>query len=131
MSVRKGIAAFALAAACLRFEPEIVEISGRLELRSFPGPPNYESVADGDDEERAFILVLAEAVCVDARPGSGLNEWPLSGIREVHAYSSKVELAKLVGKRVSLSGTLFTGHTGHHHAPVVLEVTSARSEHER
>ena len=38
---------------CLKYEPEIVEVAGVLETKTFPGPPNYESIEAGDRPETA------------------------------------------------------------------------------
>jgi hypothetical protein len=40
------------------------ELTGRLELQTFPGPPSYESIKDGDDIERGFYLKLDAPVDV-------------------------------------------------------------------
>ena len=53
-----------LASSCLAgnaivtYEPEIVELVGTLDLQTFPGPPNYDSIQKGDDIERHFYLKL-------------------------------------------------------------------------
>ncbi len=37
-------------------EPEIVELTGILNLQTFADPPKYESIKDGDAIERYFFL---------------------------------------------------------------------------
>lgn len=115
-------------ADCLRFESANTEIVGALIERHFPGPPNYESVARGDVDERAFIVELGSPVCVEAEPGEEAPEAPLSGVCSVHVYSTDIDLGRFVGKRLVIRGRIFEAFTGHHHAPVVLEVTSVRAE---
>lgn len=44
-----------------------MELAGTLDLQTFPGPPNYESIATGDEMERHFYLKLD--VPVDVVPG--------------------------------------------------------------
>ena len=36
---------------CLLYEPQIVSLAGTLRRKTFPGRPNYESVARGDEAE--------------------------------------------------------------------------------
>ena len=40
-----------------------IQLSGRLDHRVFPGPPNYEDVQKGDAPESAYILELASPRC--------------------------------------------------------------------
>ena len=101
--------------------PVIAE--GRLTLRSFPGPPNYESIAAGDAEERAFILELPASACID--DGGDFAD-PGERFVTVHVVALRSDLAgrlrSSVGSEVAVSGEGFAAHTGHHHAPLVLMV---------
>jgi hypothetical protein len=49
---------------CLPYEPNSVQLTGRIVRKVFPGPPNYESVKEGDKPEGAYILHLAKPICV-------------------------------------------------------------------
>ncbi len=40
---------------CLSYEPNIVTLSGTLVRKTFPGPPNYESVKKGDKPESKLV----------------------------------------------------------------------------
>ena len=51
---------------CLLYEPASVTLTGRVSLKAFPGPPNYESIAEGDTPEAAWLLRLAKPICVKA-----------------------------------------------------------------
>jgi hypothetical protein len=42
-----------------------VTVTGTLTKQLFPGPPNYESVAKDDAEEKALILELPARMCAD------------------------------------------------------------------
>ena len=48
---------------------------GTLERKTFPGPPQYESIAAGDEPETVWLLKLDAPVCVSADPNdpSGIN----------------------------------------------------------
>ena len=127
LTLSSALPSAAALAECLRFEPAEVELSGTLAARVFPGPPNYESVVAGDRAERAFILTLTRAICVDADPQSEINGESQAGIQEIHIWWPDGDLAVLVGKRVVVRGRLSTAVTGHHRTPVILDVTHARA----
>lgn len=46
------------------YEPAKVVLSGKLDLQTFPGPPNYESIKSGDEIETHFYLKLNRAINV-------------------------------------------------------------------
>jgi hypothetical protein len=95
-----------------------IRATGRLKLVSFPGPPNYESIAEGDEEERVFMLELASADCVD------LDAETSEMMMDVHVSSSEPKLMdalrRAVGRKVTVRGEAFAAHTGHHRSPVVV-----------
>jgi hypothetical protein len=98
-----------------------VTASGRLTLQLFAGPPNYESIAGGDAEERTYILELPGATCIV--DGGDFGD---PSVRFVTVHVSTAEdallgvLAAAVGRRVTVSGEGFGSRTGHHHAPLVI-----------
>ena len=98
-----------------------VSVQGRLTRQIFPGPPNYESIAAGDAEERIFIVELPGEVCVD--DGGDFAD-PSERFITVHVSSSDQVLMDVlgaaVGRRVTVVGNGFASHTGHHHAPLVV-----------
>src|SRR5690242_5188894 len=49
---------------CLPYEPLIVELRGVLIQRTFPGPPNYESIRKGDRAETSWLLDRPDSICV-------------------------------------------------------------------
>ena len=117
------------AASCARFEPAATRLSGTLVLRDYAGPPNYEDVARGDRLERQWILVLDAPLFVDADPRSDINRDPVSGVREVQLVVTpgQADPARDRGRRITVSGNLFTAHTGHHRTPVLLSVDALPS----
>jgi hypothetical protein len=46
------------------YEPAVIELAGRLDLQTFPGPPNYESIRKGDEAERNLYLKLDNSIDV-------------------------------------------------------------------
>ena len=112
------------AAACLKYEPEQVALSGTLHRATFPGRPNFESIADGDEAETGFYLTLGQAICTE---GNGDPERePRKDVREIQLVLTPAQYAALrpqLGKQVQLRGKMFSSFTGHHHADVLLRVT--------
>jgi len=113
------------------YEPFIVELSGILDLQTFPGPPNYESIQNGDDVERHFYLKLD--VPVDVIPK---GKHPTVVEPEIERNVRIMQLAisgeddalwarfRKIGRggHVKITGSLFHRFTGHHHSRVLLEV---------
>jgi hypothetical protein len=111
-------------ADCLEYGP-VVQLAGKLVRQTFPGPPNFASVAQGDTPEVAWILHLDKPVCVRARPGDDIDVAVshLHDLQLVLGSDNNYQRAEeLLSRRVIVSGVLFGAHTGHHHTPVLLAV---------
>src|SRR5262245_44014336 len=52
-----------IADKCLSYEPTEVTLKGTLHAQVFPGPPNYESIKNGDRKETALLLKLSGNIC--------------------------------------------------------------------
>ena len=111
-------------AQCLTYGP-MITVSGTLERERFPGPPAYQSIAEGDEPETVWLLKLDTPECVAADPtdASGIN----GAVRSVKAIQLLLtdEQYKLyagwVGGHAVLKGRLLGAMTQHHHTPVVLD----------
>ncbi|AMB45482.1 hypothetical protein Y590_11235 [Methylobacterium sp. AMS5] len=115
----------AAAAPCYRYT-ERLTFSGTLAIKTYPGPPNYESVAQGDRPETVLVLLLPKPVCIEANKAdaSGLDE-AVSGVRAVQLAATRKQLGVSSGQKVRVSGTVFAAHTGHHHTPIVMSEVKA------
>lgn len=116
--VMSAVAQGALA-QCFNTWTDTVSVTGALERLTFPGPPNYESIAQGDTAEPGFYLRLAHPICTKADEVSDAQR----NVRLVQLVLDSAGYAALrpqLGHRVTLRGTVFGQHTGHHHAPVLL-----------
>jgi hypothetical protein len=95
-------------------------LTGVLRAERLAGPPNYESISNGDAEENAFILELPARICAD--DGEFIDG--STSFDRVQVSSSVPALLKdlsaAVGRRVTVHGEAFGAHTGHHHAPLVI-----------
>jgi len=111
--------------ACVHMDKDTVAITGRLERRTYPGPPNYESVKTGDAAETGFYLVLAAPICSQpgATAGGKRNVRLVQLVLDQRGYDS---LRPRLGKSVTLRGTMFEAITGHHHAPLLLDLSYLR-----
>ena len=114
-------------APCLAYEPSEVRLTGSLERQTFPGPPNYESVRNGDPAETYWLLKLTRPVCVTeskTAPDLDSKQDNINRIQLVLTPEGYSKYKSFVGSRVEVTGTLFGAITGHHHTPVLLEVKS-------
>jgi Domain of unknown function (DUF4431) len=114
-----------LQSECLSYDPSVVTLSGTLVRKTFPGPPNYESVKKGDKPETSWLLDFPESVCVNEdKVEPDLNP-KRSAVREIQLVLQPQQYGQhksLVGTPVIATGTLFGEHTAHHHTPVLLMV---------
>ena len=111
---------------CLSYEPAVVRVNGTLIRKTFPGPPNYESVRRGDKPETYWVLDLPRPVCVDQdqrSPDLNPAHKKVSQIQLVLPPDAYRKYKELIGKQVVATGTLFGRHTGHHHTLVLLTVS--------
>jgi len=110
--------------SCLGYEPDTVQVAGTLGRHVFPGPPAFRSVAEGDVPEEGFYLHLAEPVCTVGDTLSP-DAYPVPATDTIQLVLDSTTYARLrprLGTTVTLRGTLFARHTGHHHAPLLLQV---------
>lgn len=115
----------AVQAQCISYGPDVV-LTGKLDRLTFPGRPNYESITNGDEAETGFYVRLSHAVCTKGDPESE-DEYPQQNVRLVQLVlkpSQYNDLRPFLGQQVRVRGELFASHTGHHHAPLLLQVKS-------
>jgi hypothetical protein len=116
-----------VAASCLQWDVAGVTLNGNLTKQTFPGPPNYESIADGDAPEVYFILHLDRPICVSGK--ESLNgDVETTGVEDVQLVflgAVPASVSSEVGKHVAVTGQLFLAQSGHHHTKVLFEVTPA------
>ena len=123
------------------YEPSIFKFSGVLDLQTFPGPPNYESIKEGDEIERHFYLKLNHPINVIPNPKEKNHEFENATVeKNVRIFqlvisadgSAKSESIwkflrkKGKGKKVEITGSLFHRFTGHHHSRVLLSVNNVQ-----
>lgn len=111
---------------CLDYEPSIVELTGTIKRVVFPGPPNYESVTEGDEPELYWVFYLDSEICVNGDPKNDFNtaETKIKSLQLLIGSYNKYR--HLLGQKVTVKGILTHSFTGHHHTPVMLGVKDIR-----
>ncbi len=112
----------------LKYEPAIVTLQGVLSLQDFAGPPNYESVARGDELERYWILTLPKSIQMLGSSDDSLL-YPQDRVKEIQLVCSEgcgKDFSFVVGAKVTLVGTLYAAFSGHHHKGVLMKVQKVK-----
>jgi hypothetical protein len=115
----------AIESHCLSYEPSVVKLTGILQRKVFPGPPNYEDLRRGDAPEVIWLLNLAAPICVNedkAQPDLNPAHDKARTMHLVIPAEFYSKYKELLGKQVTVTGTLFGAHTAHHRTPVLLTV---------
>jgi hypothetical protein len=110
---------------CLSYEPAEVTLKGTVSEVTYPGPPNFESIAADDRAETYFILTLAKPVCVAAPADpsyAGGFDTPVDDATEITLVAPDKVLPRS-GTKLSVTGRLFHAFTGEHHTQLLLMVT--------
>jgi hypothetical protein len=107
------------------YQPNSVNLIGVIKTLKYAGPPNYESIKEGDALETGSYVILDEPIDVKTLPkiqiGNDVFEKNVRFIQLIIRNDddrSKVE----DGNYVSLTGTLSRALTGHHHARVLITI---------
>ncbi len=104
--------------------PAIVEVKGKLGVKTFFGPPNFGENPKTDAKERSWILSLDKPINVRAKDETDPISGPsVDNVRELQLVLHEPR-RELIGKKVIIKGTLFHAHTGHHHTDVLMDVQS-------
>lgn len=117
----------------VKYEPNIVEIKGKLEIQTFPGLPNYESIASGDQAEKGFYVRLDHPIdVIGDKNDSGDNAQTELQVKVLQLATShddgtwdQIHKAG-VGAHVTITGVLFHRLSGHNHSRVLLSVTRVK-----
>jgi hypothetical protein len=118
----------AKASECLAYSANTMLV-GTLTKNTFPGPPNYESIAAGDRQETYFFLKLKTPLCVT--PGNDATQMGASKVKIIQLIfpdteDSYASLRPFLGKKLSCSGQIWPQETGHHHSAVLLAEAMCR-----
>lgn len=113
-------------AECLK-DGQDVTFAGTISRETFPGPPNYESVDDGDTPETYWILTIKVPQCVIAESTEG--DKPYEVAKSTTRFQLEFENTdiyqsskNLVENTAVVKGQLFAGVSGHHHTEALISV---------
>ena len=109
----------------------LIQLRGTLSYHTFAGPPNYESITQGDMPEPAWILKL------DRESSQKMWSNPITQYTREHFPDlvgdgsvqlaidrSDQEMSSFQGKTISIEGFLGPWETYHVHTPFLLEVVN-------
>lgn len=133
LSVFSSLAAAQPAEACLSYGPAVVKLTGILISKTYPGPPEYQSIRNGDRPETYWLVALRSPVCVN-------QDKVDPDLDPAHKNISMIQLiirtqkfydrhSWLLGKPVAVTGTLIGGTTIHHKTPILLWVQALIQQH--
>ncbi|PYV80179.1 MAG: hypothetical protein DMG93_19520 [Acidobacteria bacterium] len=120
------------AAGCLSYDSTRVTLHGILTRMSFPVPAKYENVRTRDKAETYWFLKLEFPRCVNqdkSEPDLNPAQTNIKRVQLVLDPEMYKRYRNLVGKSVTVSGTLFGAHTAHHHTCVLLSVITLQPIH--
>lgn len=105
---------------------ESAELTGKIWRETFPGPPNYESIQDGDEPQTYWILTTEQSYCGQAYSMESGDPHRIPGeltrFQLVLDSDQYADNQSLVFENATVTGSLFAGHTGHHHTAMLIDV---------
>ena len=111
-------------------------LSGMLTFKVFPGPPEFRDVRSGDQPEPSYILFLDDAVCATGGDlGRDVSD-PTTSVHLLPPYDGDPArvgdaLRTDKGRHVTVTtGSIDLSTTGHHHAPLIADVTAVELDGE-
>lgn len=97
-----------VAAHCLEYGAN--SLSGTLVRQTYPGPPDYKSVTSGDQPVVIWVVVLDQAICVVDSNRRLPKESYQREVQVVLEAAQYEQYRNLLGKKVTVTGTLLHGH---------------------
>ncbi len=123
------ISPLSLANKTVYFEPKEVTLEGAIVSLKFPGPPNYESIKNGDRDETGPYLLLNNPIDIELSSNIEIgNDEPTKNVKLIQLVVLNHDDWKNVtqGNHVRISGTLSSALTGHHHARILLDINKIK-----
>lgn len=105
----------------LKHEPS--SLTGELQFKILPGPPEYEDVQSGDIPEPTYLLELDADICLEGDEDFADPEFKFRQVHLVPGEGIGDDMAAMVGHRVTVDiSDRWAAHTIHHRAPLVAVV---------
>lgn len=118
---------------CLSYETRNVQLIGQIFRKSFPGPPNYQDIKKGDEEEIYWLIKTITPFCVNESEmmfGDKVDNQFEAQLVMSSAFNFYQMRRALLGQKVIVKGTLFPQHTGHHKTRVLINVESLEKDND-
>ncbi len=115
------------------YTPEVMALEGKLVFETFPGPPEYSSIKNGDKPERYWLLKLDHPISISSKNGNDSEGlYPLE--RNVRILQLTMDFDRVTPRKLGfekdrkfkITGTLFHRITIHHVSRVLIDVQEAR-----
>jgi len=108
------------------FEPTVSVITGTITSEMFYGPPGYGEHPETDKKEYPYLVTLEKPINVIApatKASEDAGHETVNNISKIQLiWPDNMDMAKLKDKKVKLTGTFFSAHTGHHRTDVLMDV---------
>jgi hypothetical protein len=105
-----------------RHWPAAVELTGVVGLKTFFGPPNYGEDPEHDSKETQVQLRLSHPICTLKGMDDGDEPETDQDVVTLVIQVQGIKISRLVGKRISVQGTLYHAGTMHHHTPLLMQI---------
>lgn len=102
----------------LPYDPEVCSLSGTIQRRLYPGPPDYTD----DTSDDVVVLVLDAPISVRGHDDKLSTTPPVDGVKEMQILLPVTDEDRqaFLDRRVVVKGRLFAPLTGHHHTEVLM-----------
>ena len=118
-------------AECLDATHEVT-LPGTVTTRDYPGPPNYQDIAQGDQKQTVFLLELDGERCLrDGETTLEFSELQLAFDWASPRGSAVYQEVASANTPLTLRGELFPAATREHRTPWLLLVSDASREDSR
>lgn len=112
-------------AGCLPYDVEVT-LTGVIVEKTYPGPPEYHSIKEGDEPSASLIFIPEKPVCawMDPAPEEFTMNHTEYDVREIQMafHESYGKAASLIHTKVEVTGELYSQHTIHHGTRVLIFV---------
>jgi len=117
----------ARAADCLAYEPATVTLTGVVTLAQGFGPPGFGEDPAHDKKETYALLTLDKPACVGGGKDPSDEDVAAIGAFQLVAKDGRRFDKKLVGRRVTVTGTLFHRVSGGNSEVMVMYAAAAKA----
>ncbi|HCE1619870.1 DUF4431 domain-containing protein [Vibrio parahaemolyticus] len=104
---------------------QVVTLSGKVREELFAGPPNYESINNGDRPQFYWVLYVNEPIavvgrCIETQKVTDHGKTCcFQLVLKQNFYDNRNDI---LGKFVKVTGQVFLGYTGHHNTKALIDI---------